>query len=174
MVEVLQSEETIFQLRARYQPPRNSRSSHSPDSSPPPAAGRRGLGIEAQFFLRHRQRRRQFQSSGHQFAVGPIATGSLPLRLHLQNIGVNGQGGIVQFDDQPTSCGRVLSNNVKDDKHAHSQQCADLTAQAVEMAARMVLQVRPDLISRADHGFLAKRQSSISGAWRRLVHLFSR
>jgi C_GCAxxG_C_C family probable redox protein len=72
------------------------------------------------------------------------------------------------------TCCRVLSRTVKDDKKAHFQQCAGLTAQAAEMAARLVLRERPDLIAQADDGFLSRRQSVVSGALLRLVRLFSR
>jgi C_GCAxxG_C_C family probable redox protein len=70
------------------------------------------------------------------------------------------------------TCCRVLSKKVRHDHKAHFQQCADLTAQAAEMAARLVLEERPDLVMQADNGFLAKRQSAIGGALLRLVHLF--
>jgi len=72
------------------------------------------------------------------------------------------------------TCCRVLSRKVRHDKKAHFQQCADLTAQAAEMAARMVLEKRPELIGQVDNGFLAKQQSAIGGTLLRLVHLFSR
>jgi len=72
------------------------------------------------------------------------------------------------------TCCRVLSKKVRHDKTAHFRQCADLTAQAAEMAARMVLEKRPELIGQVDNRFLAKRQSAIGGTFMRLVHLFSR
>ena len=72
------------------------------------------------------------------------------------------------------TCCRVLSRKVRHEKKAHFQQCADLTAQAAEMAARMVLEKRPELIGQVDNGFLAKQQSAIGGTLLRLVHLFSR
>lgn len=72
------------------------------------------------------------------------------------------------------TCCRVLSKKVRHDKTAHFRQCADLTAQAAEMAARMVLEKRPELIGQVDNGYLAKRQSAIGGTFMRLVHLFSR
>ena len=72
------------------------------------------------------------------------------------------------------TCCRVLSKKVKNDKKAHFQQCAGLTAQAAEMAARLVLEKRPELLKQADHLFINRRQSSIGGVLSRLVHLFSR
>lgn len=71
------------------------------------------------------------------------------------------------------TCCRVLSKAVKGDKKAHFQQCADLTAQAAGMAARLVIENRPELVAQADNGFLAKRQSVVGAMLIRLVHLFS-
>lgn len=72
------------------------------------------------------------------------------------------------------TCCRVLSKPVRHDPQAHFRQCADLTAQAAEMAARLVLARRPDLVEQADNTFIQRRQSAIGGALLRLVHLFSR
>ncbi|MCB2145534.1 MAG: C-GCAxxG-C-C family protein [Deltaproteobacteria bacterium] len=72
------------------------------------------------------------------------------------------------------TCCRVLSKKVRHDKKAHFRQCADLTAQAAEMAARIVLEKRPELIGQVDNRYLAKRQSAIGGVFLRLVNLFSR
>ena len=71
-----------------------------------------------------------------------------------------------------TTCCRVLSKKVRNDKKAHFQQCADFTAQAAEMAARMVLEKRPELIGQVNDEFLVKRQSALGGAFLRLAHLF--
>ena len=73
-----------------------------------------------------------------------------------------------------TTCCRVLCTKVKHDKKAHFQQCAGLTAQAAEMAARLILEVRPDLYARADHNYSIERQSTIGRLFWRLVHRFSR
>lgn len=72
------------------------------------------------------------------------------------------------------TCCRVLSKKVKHDPKAHFQKCAGLTAQAAEMAARLVLEQRPELARQADNGFLNRRQSAVGGALLRLVHLFYR
>jgi C_GCAxxG_C_C family probable redox protein len=68
------------------------------------------------------------------------------------------------------TCCRALTRKVKDDPQAHFRHCADLTAQAAEMAARLVLTKRPELVARADQAFLNGRQSLFGGAWRRLFH----
>lgn len=72
------------------------------------------------------------------------------------------------------TCCRVLSKKVKHDKQAHFEKCAGLTAQAAEMAARLVLDNRPELVNQADQEFINRRQSSIDGMVSRLVQLFSR
>jgi C_GCAxxG_C_C family probable redox protein len=72
------------------------------------------------------------------------------------------------------TCCRVLSKKVKHDKKAHFQKCAGLTAQAAEMAARLVLEKRPELAKQADNDFVNRRQSAIGGVLSRLVYLFSR
>ncbi len=72
------------------------------------------------------------------------------------------------------TCCRVLSKKVKHDKKAHFAQCAGLTAQAAEMAARLVLEKRPDLAKQANNASINRHQSPIGGMLSRLVHLFSR
>jgi C_GCAxxG_C_C family probable redox protein len=72
------------------------------------------------------------------------------------------------------TCCRVLTQKVRHDKDAHFQQCADLTAQAAELAARMILQKRPELLAGADKDFSIQRQSKIRGALLRLINRFTR
>ena len=61
------------------------------------------------------------------------------------------------------TCCRVLSKKVKHDKKDHFRQCANLTAEAAEMAARLILQKRPELISKRNNDFIAERQSGVGG-----------
>ena len=61
------------------------------------------------------------------------------------------------------TCCRVLTRAVRHDSSAHFRQCAGFTAQAAEMAARLILRKQPGLAGRADKSFLAKRQSRIQG-----------
>ena len=75
-------------------------------------------------------------------------------------------------DANGATCCRALTSAVRHDPKAHFEQCAGLTAQAAEMAARLVLEERPELAILADNEFLAKRQSALAGAWRRLVNFF--
>jgi len=55
------------------------------------------------------------------------------------------------------TCCRVLSKKVKHDKKAHRANCLLLTRGGAEIAVRLLLEVRPDLVSRADRAFLAGR-----------------
>ena len=68
------------------------------------------------------------------------------------------------------TCCRVLSKKVRDDEKAHFRQCAGLTANAAEMAARLILQKRPELINTINNDFIAKRQSGFGG---RLLRLYN-
>lgn len=71
------------------------------------------------------------------------------------------------------TCCRVLSRKVKHDKKAHFQRCADLTAEATEMAARLILEKRPELALQVKGRHPAKRPSAIADAffrlWRQVV-----
>ena len=67
------------------------------------------------------------------------------------------------------TCCRALTKKVKHDPKAHFHHCAGLTADAAEMAARLVLDRRPELIEGADNGFVNKRQSAIRGGLMRLI-----
>ncbi len=71
------------------------------------------------------------------------------------------------------TCCRVLSKKAKHDKKAHFHRCADLTAEATELAARLILQKRPELIDRLNNEFIIKRQSRIGSALLRLYHYLS-
>ncbi len=69
-----------------------------------------------------------------------------------------------------STCCRVLSKKTIHDKEAHFKRCADLTAEATELAARLILQKRPELIDSLNKDFIVKRQSGIGGALLRLYH----
>ena len=66
------------------------------------------------------------------------------------------------------TCCRALSGRVKNDKKAHFRRCACFTADATEMAARLILDKRPELIKTANHRFLVKQDSKLSGIMARL------
>jgi C_GCAxxG_C_C family probable redox protein len=69
------------------------------------------------------------------------------------------------------TCCRVLSRRVRQDQKAHFQQCAHLTAGATEMAARLILYHRPELIQRTENGFLHKKDTKINAMLTRLLRV---
>ena len=71
------------------------------------------------------------------------------------------------------TCCSVLSRKVKHDKNDHFLHCADLTAESAELAARLILRKRPELLKQANNNFLLKRQSMMSGALSRLIQFFA-
>ncbi len=73
-----------------------------------------------------------------------------------------------------STCCRILIRNVKDDRQAHFQQCADLTAKTTELAARLILQKRPELLEDEDRTFTAGRQTLIRGLLLKLVNYLAR
>ena len=71
------------------------------------------------------------------------------------------------------TCCRVLSRGVRHDREAHFQQCAHLTAGATEMAARLILYQRPELIRCIDNRFLHKMDTKIVTKMTRLLRIFA-
>jgi len=68
------------------------------------------------------------------------------------------------------TCCRVLSGNGRCDSHqTRFLQCANITENAAEMAARLILSERPELARSADHGFLRRLDTSISALMTRLL-----
>lgn len=55
------------------------------------------------------------------------------------------------------ACCRVLTKKVKHDRKAHHASCLDLTSGGAELAVRLLLEARPDLIKNADLDFLLSR-----------------
>ena len=72
-----------------------------------------------------------------------------------------------------STCCRALSRNVRHDKNAHHQHCAEFTGKAAELAARLVIEKRPELLHNADTEFLSERQSKFKGALSRLFRHLS-
>ncbi len=72
-----------------------------------------------------------------------------------------------------STCCRVLTKKVKHDKKIHFEHCSGLTAQGAELAARMVLKKRPELVMMANNDFLAIRQSRIGAVLARMGKFFS-
>lgn len=68
------------------------------------------------------------------------------------------------------TCCRVITRKVKQDPKAHFQQCAEVTARAAEMAARLILSRRPELVSEKD--FFPRQESKVSFNLVRLLGFF--
>lgn len=71
------------------------------------------------------------------------------------------------------TCCRVLSRKFGNDQGALFRRCTDLTAEAADLAARLILEKRPELVDRADTVFLARSESKIGGALARLFRCLS-
>ncbi len=69
------------------------------------------------------------------------------------------------------TCCRVLCRNVRHDRQAHFQQCAQVTAGAAEMAARLILYQRPELIRGAENGFLHQMNTKFGAMITRLYRI---
>lgn len=63
-----------------------------------------------------------------------------------------------------STCCRVLTKKLKDDRQAHFRQCADLTGFAAREAARLILERRPELA-----GQIPSAPASWLGRLRRLL-----
>ena len=70
-----------------------------------------------------------------------------------------------------STCCRVLSREVKDDPVAHFRQCANLTGDGAEWAARLVLERRPHLAGQAHPDYLARRDGRWPGRLKWLLRL---
>lgn len=70
------------------------------------------------------------------------------------------------------TCCRILSGKVKHDKKAHFKQCANLTAGAAEMAVRLILGKRPDLIPIAASQTCPRHYGQIIGFARKIYRRF--
>ena len=68
-----------------------------------------------------------------------------------------------------STCCRVLSRSVRHNRKAHFQLCANLTAGAAEMAARLILSQRPNPIQGSADGFLPNMDTKIGAVIIRLL-----
>ncbi len=57
-----------------------------------------------------------------------------------------------------STCCRVLTKKVKDDKKAHWENCLMLTRGGAEIAIRLLVEARPELVKKADRDFLESSQ----------------
>ncbi|MBW1896201.1 MAG: C_GCAxxG_C_C family protein [Deltaproteobacteria bacterium] len=68
-------------------------------------------------------------------------------------------------------CCRVLTKELKDDDRALFEHCMGHTGEVAEMAARFILEARPDLVQQADWDFLKTQDSIIKAGLNRLLTL---
>jgi C_GCAxxG_C_C family probable redox protein len=76
-------------------------------------------------------------------------------------------------DANGSTCCRVISRDVRHHKKTHFKHCANVTAETAELAARLILKKRPEVIKQANYAYLSKRPSKIGAAIARLLRLFS-
>jgi C_GCAxxG_C_C family probable redox protein len=68
-------------------------------------------------------------------------------------------------------CCRILTKKLRDDDKALFKHCAENTGQAAELAARVILESRPDLVQQADWDFLSTQDSRLQAGLNRLLTL---
>lgn len=111
--------------------------------------------------------------SGAVLGSGPLLGKEPPYR-HREEMRDNSRALHDAFKaEYGSTCCRALSRSVRHDKKAHHQHCAEFTGKAAELAARLVIEKRPDLLHNADTEFLSERQSKFKGALSRLFRLLS-
>ena len=109
--------------------------------------------------------------SGAVIASGLLTGGDQPYR-HRKRMRQNARHLHDTFKTaNGATCCRVLSRRVSHDREAHFQQCARLTSDAAETAARLILSQKPELIQSADNRFLHKMNSRIGGVMTRLFRM---
>ena len=113
---------------------------------------------------------------------GAFAGAMMGLGLYLGRQGLNGKGSRRVLGkarelhgsfkaEFGTTCCRVLTKKVFHDQRALFSQCTNQTGEAAEMAARIILGVRPELLDEADWEFLEKRDSKLEAGISRLFTL---
>lgn len=113
---------------------------------------------------------------------GALAGAMIGLGLFLGREGVNGKGSKRVLGrtrdlhktfktEFGSTCCNVLTKKVAHDHRALFSQCANHTGEAAEMAARIILEARPELLDQADWDFLEKRDSKLEAGIGRLFTL---
>lgn len=72
------------------------------------------------------------------------------------------------------TCCRILTRDFRHDRQLHFNHCAELTAGAARMAARIILHKRPDLAGSADYAYLKERDSLHQARIKKVAGLFRR
>jgi len=113
-------------------------------------------------------------------ACGAFSGGLMALGLFLGRQGFSGkdlrriQGKGRAFHDLfrsqfGSTCCRILTKKVRDDQRALFRQCAARTGEAAEIAAKLILADRPNLVEQADRDFLSARASTLGACLHRLL-----
>ena len=113
---------------------------------------------------------------------GAFAGAMMGLGLFLGRQGLNGKGSKRILgkarelhsgfkSEFGTTCCRVLTKKVAHDHKALFRQCANQTGEAAEMAARIILDARPELFDQVDWDFLEKKDSKLEAGISRLFTL---
>ena len=107
--------------------------------------------------------------SGAVLALGLLLGGGNPYK-HRKAIRSAGKELHDAFKSKfKSSCCRVLTKKVKENGKAHFEQCAQLTGEAAEMAARLILERRPELMGSVDTKYLSRMDSTVSGTFKTLL-----
>ncbi len=111
---------------------------------------------------------------------GAFAGAMMGLGLFLGRQGVNGNGSKRvlakakelhrRFSSEfGATCCRILTKKVEPNRRALFSQCGNQTGEAAEMAARIILEARPDLIHQADREFLGVQDSKLAASMNRFL-----
>ena len=68
-------------------------------------------------------------------------------------------------------CCRILTKRIRHDERALFKHCAKQTGEAAELAARVILESRPDLAQQADWDFLSTQDTRLAAGLNRLLTL---
>jgi len=115
---------------------------------------------------------------------GAFAGAMMGLGLFLGRQGLNGKGSKRVLGKARelhsnfksafgATCCRVLTKKVARDHKALFSQCENQTGEAAEMAARIILEARPELLDQADWDFLEARDSKLKAGIGRIFALAS-
>jgi C_GCAxxG_C_C family probable redox protein len=113
---------------------------------------------------------------------GALAGAMMGLGLFLGREGLNGKGSKRVLGrardlhktfktEFGSTCCNVLTKKIAHDHKALFSQCANHTGEASEMAARIILDARPELFDQADWDFLEQRDSKLEAGIGKLFTL---
>jgi C_GCAxxG_C_C family probable redox protein len=73
-----------------------------------------------------------------------------------------------------STCCRVLNKRIKKGCHSHFEHCREVTGIGARLAARVILERRPELAKNADLEYLEQVDSKIGANLKRVVNLFQK